>query len=236
MSPRNRIVRVLAAFAGLSLVPAYLYIEAGLVSDKVGPQLVEQESRLAMTLAELPQRHVVCRTNSDSPSSITGSQALHLLGLTLDSTRYVNRPFQGQTLFWSFKKGLPFTGGLYAIYSSSGHIQDLLARTTGRSDLCRRIRDADDDDEAGSHEAALLAEEKRSQAWLDERLQELEALSGDLAKARTTYEADRPKLAAVAWTLGLLQVIGWSLLYFVVLPQSLRTLREQRAAKKGRAD
>jgi len=145
--------------------------------------------------------------------------------MAFNPTFDVNDAFHGETLFWSFKKGLPYAGGLYSLYLASGRTQDLLAHLTRRLDLCRRVS-GDDEDETRE-------EEKRSQAWLDEQRQELEKLDRDLTTARKAYEEDRPKLAAVAWTLGVLQVVGWSLLYFVVLPQDLRAWRQRRAAKKG---
>ena len=230
MSTRNRVARLLATIAMLSLVPAYLYIEANVVSLKARPHLPKQERRMTEALEGLRQRPIACSDETSQTIKTTEGEVRHLLGMAFNPTSDINEPFQGETLFWSFKKGLPYTGGLYSIYFASGHTQDLLAKLTRHLDLCRRIAD---DDDVEAREVAAHDEEKRSQAWLDEQRQKLEELDRDLANARAAYEEDRPKLALVAWTLGVLQVVGWSLLYFVVLPQELRAWRQRRASKKG---
>lgn len=211
----------------LSLVPAFLYIEAHLVSAKARPHLPEQELRFGEAIAGLRQRPIACSGVASPATSTRKGEVRRLLDGAFNPTFDVNTPFQGETLFWSFQKGLPFTPGLYKLFKASITAQKALAKLRRELDLCRRVS-GDDEDEDEARE-----EEKRSQAWLDEQRQELERLDRDLATARKAYEEDRPKLAAVAWTLGVLQVVGWSLLYFVVLPQDLRAWRQRRAAKKG---
>jgi hypothetical protein len=230
VSTRNRVARLLAALAQLSLIPAYLYIEANVASVKARPHLPEQKQRVTEALEGLRQRQIACNGSVSSKSTMTKSAIRELLDMAFNPTFDVNGPFQGETLFWSFERGLPYIGGLHSLFKASIAVQAKLARLTRELDLCRRIPD---DDDVEAREVAAHDEEKRSQAWLDEQRQKIEELDRDLANARAAYEEDRPKLALVAWTLGVLQVVGWSLLYFVVLPQELRAWRQRRASKKG---
>ena len=49
--------------------------------------------------------------------------------------------------------------------------------------------------------------------------------------ARITYEQDRRKLAVLVWLLVILQVVGWWLLYLVILPSDILAWLKRRAGK-----
>lgn len=184
-------------------------------------------------LARLHQRQVSCSAVTQS-DRLSVKDIIHLIGSTLNATCDVNRAFRSDTPFWSTKKGLPWTSGLYAVYDTSGKAQDTLARDYDDLDICRRQAvEVHGEDEAKAR-LRFEREEKRSQAWLDAERIKLEELYDHLKAAKAAYERERLKLTAAAWSLGLLQVVGWGLLCLVVLPHDIRTWRARRAEmRKG---
>jgi hypothetical protein len=83
---------------------------------------------------------------------------------------------------------------------------------------------------------AWKAEAARSQAVYEEIREKLVEHQAALGRAWEQFERDRPKVAAVAWTLGILEVVGW-VLGLAILPGEIRTLRkvmaERRAARRA---
>ena len=224
--PARKGIRFLAALAMITVPPAALSIEAELASRGARSGFLQQTQQFDKTIGELRQRSISCNKARTDVARLSRKETVDLIWGALDATRDVNCAFTRDTLFWSFEKGLPWTAGLYSVYHASGSAQDHLAHLTREPDLCRRVPDGDN--------AKLREEEQRSQAWLNEQRLKIEELYNRLTVARAAYEQDRPKLAALAWSLGVLQVVGWGLLYLVILPQEMRAWRKRRAERKGR--
>lgn len=231
--PSRKWSRILSALAMLSCGPALLFIEAEAAAHHARSGFSPQADKFEAMLAGLSQQPVSC-----SPSVPIGrlstSDIMDLVSSALTLTRHVNSAFRSDTLFWSFKNGLSWTSGLYSVYDASGKTQDKLARYYDDLDICRgRAVEVYGEDEA---EARLRQEreEKRSQAWLDAERVKLEGLYDHLKAAKAAYARDQLKLTAAAWSLGLLQAVGWGLLCLVVIPHDIRARRVRRAeTKKG---
>lgn len=78
---------------------------------------------------------------------------------------------------------------------------------------------------------AWKAEEARSQAVYAEIRGKLVEHQAALERAWQQFERDRPKVAAVAWTLGILELVGWAL-GLAILPGEIRTLKAQWRARR----
>lgn len=221
----TKTARVLWALAALSLAPSYLFIEAELVSRAVRNKLPLQEARYTKARLELARRSIRCAADDvdGKPDVITLQEVADLYEALLATG--VTSPFQSQTLFWSLRASLPYTHGIGRTYEASLAAHIRVSEIYHHIDLCRPIY-SDDPTE-------LREEEERSRERLSTQRQTLDELDGELAAARAAYEADRPKLSMVAWSLGLLQLVGWGLLYFFLLPQTIRTWRQRRAEKSG---
>ncbi len=220
--------KILAVFAMLSLGPAVLFLEVESEASKARSLLPQQAQELEKMIDAMRRRRVSCAEIIPG-DALSLDDILDLNAEALDATWEVNRAFASDTPFWGYKKELPGTASFYSVYDMSGTIQGILADFRYDPNLCRRVPKGDD--------AALRREEQRSQARLDEQRLKLEALYGHLAAAKAAYERDRPKLTALVWLLGILQVVGWSLLYLVILPYEIRAWRARRAArKKGSAE
>jgi hypothetical protein len=229
--PSRQWSRILSALAMLSCGPALLFIEAEAAAHHARSGFSPQANEFEAMLAGLSRQPVSC-----SPSVPIGrlstSDIMDFVSSALTATRHVNSAFRSDTLFWSFKNGLPWTSGLYSVYDASGKAQDSLARYYNDLDICHgRAVEVHGEDEA---EARLRQEreEKRSQVWLDAERTKLEELYGHLKAAKAAYERDRLKLTAAAWSLGLLQVVGWGSLCLVVIPHDIRSWRARRAERK----
>jgi hypothetical protein len=81
------------------------------------------------------------------------------------------------------------------------------------------------------YEEAWKAEEARSQAAYEEIRGKLVGHQAALGRAWEQFERDRPKVAVVAWTLAILEVVGW-LAGLLILPGEIRTLRARWAARR----
>jgi hypothetical protein len=232
-SPPRKWSRIISALAMLSLWPALLFAEAEAVASQARSGFQSQATKLETMLSEFHQHPISCHSATLS-GRLSVDDIMELVSDALDATRVVNRAFFADTPFWSSKKGLPWTSGLYSVYDASGKTQDTLARYYDDLDICRRRAIGvygEDEAEARLHQER---EEKRSQVWLDAERGKLEELYDHLKAAKTAYERERLKLTAAAWSLGLLQVVGWGLLSLVVLPHSIRTWLARRAEmRKG---
>jgi hypothetical protein len=206
-----------------SLGPAVLFIEVESEARKARSLFPKQAQQLEKTMDGMRRRRVSCAEIIPG-DALSLDDILDLTAEALGATWEVNRAFASDTPFWEYKKGLPGTASFYSVYNISGAIQGILADLSYRPKLCRRIPEGDD--------AALRREEQRSQAWLDEQRLKLEDLYARLTAAKAAYERDRPKLTALAWSLGILQAVGWSILYFSILPYEFRAWRERRAQRK----
>jgi hypothetical protein len=78
----------------------------------------------------------------------------------------------------------------------------------------------------------LREEEQRSAAEVAAYRARLEPFVPRLAAARAELERDRPVLAAMAWSLGIIEVVGWAL-FLVVLRQEYRAWRGRRASRSA---
>jgi hypothetical protein len=78
---------------------------------------------------------------------------------------------------------------------------------------------------------AWKAEEARSQAVYEEIRGKLVEHQTALGRAWEQFDRDRPKVAVVAWTLGILEVVGW-LAGLLILPGEIRALRARWAARR----
>lgn len=224
--PPRKLNRIVSSLAMLSLGPALLFIEVEAAARHVRSGFGNQATEFERMLAELHERPISCHSAAPNGRLLI-VDIRELVSDALDATRDVNRVFQSDTLFWSFEKGLPWTSGLFSFFKTSISTQADLARLEWNLDLCRRVPKEDD--------AKLREEEQRSQARLDAQRAKLEELYAHLKAAKAAYERDRLKLTAAAWSLGLLQVVGWGLLCLVVLPHDIRSWRARRAElKKGR--
>jgi hypothetical protein len=225
MTQPQKAWRLFAALVMLSVAPAGLFIEAEVAACKTRAGLSSQAQELAKMIGDFRQRPLSC-TRPTPTGSLSFRSIDRSIANTLHWALDVNDAFHSGTLFWSFQKGLLWTSGLYSVYEASGKTQDVLARLTDDFDLCRCVPEGDD--------AGFRQEEQRSQAWLNSQHAKLEELYAHLKTAKAAYEQDRLKLTAAAWSLGLLQVVGWGLLCLVVLPHDIRSWRARRAEmKKG---
>jgi hypothetical protein len=222
-SPPQKWSRIVSAVAMLSLWPTLLFVEAEAAARQARSGFESQATKLETMLAEFHQRPISCRPASSDGRLLIGD-IMELISDALDATRAVNRAFRSDTPFWSSKKGLPWTSGLFSFYQASISTQADLARLEWNLGLCHRVRDLDD--------ARLREEEQHSQARLDEHSAKLEGLFDHLKAGKEAYERDRPKLTAAAWSLGLFQVVGWGLLCLVVLPNDIRAWRARRSEMK----
>jgi hypothetical protein len=223
--PPRKAWRLLAALGMLSVAPATLFIEAEIAARMARAGLSSQADELATVIGDVRLRPLSCAEPTPA-GSLSFRSIDRSIANALHWTFGVNDAFHSYTLFWSFQKGLPWTSGLYSVYEASGKTQDVLARLTDDLDLCRRVPEGGD--------AGFRREEQRSQAWLDAQRARLEELYAHLKAAKAAYERDRLKLTAAAWSLGLLQVVGWGSLFLVVLPHDIRSWRARRAEmKKG---
>jgi len=214
-----------AATLGMMLLTssALLFIYAELVSRAVTQGLPQQERHFAEAIAQLGKGPISCRGNKGESANLTREETLDLLRRALAATLDVSYPFQNGILFSSFKIGLPYTAGLYSVYHASMAAQRYLVQLVDGHELCHGI--------PGSEEAQARKEEQSSQAQLDELLARLRELESGIAAARAAYQDERPRLTAIAWSLGILQSVGWGCLF--VLPSELRARRQRRAQRRN---
>lgn len=80
----------------------------------------------------------------------------------------------------------------------------------------------------------MAQEQARADGIFAEARPRLAAAATQFASARASLEAGRPVLTALAWILGLIEVVGWAVTLWL-LPRDLRTLMARRAARRGGA-
>jgi hypothetical protein len=119
---------------------------------------------------------------------------------------------------------LPATGGIAATYAMWNAIADAAIEFEFDHQICQRVDRLAPDE--------LLGEEQRSAAKVAGYRAQLELMVPRVAAARAALERDHPRLGAMAWSLGVIEVVGWAL-FLVVVRQELRAWRERREARDG---
>ena len=218
-------MRLTAALAMLSVGPAILIIETQSAARAVSLELPAQEQQFKEAIAQLGRRKLSCTSTRSNVAYLTSTETKGFFGTALAATSRLNAPHNSDYPFWTYKKWLPYTAGLYSVCQTTGAATDYLQILLYHYDFCRDIQGGDDTD--------FHQEELRSQVRLNGHLTKLREFDHGLAAARALFAEDGPKLAALAWSLGILQVVGWGLLYFVIFPQQVRAWRKKRAEKKA---
>lgn len=226
MTPRGaRGARVIAALALILVGPAMLIIPSYKASGRLRGQYPQLERALAAALDDLSQQELSCR---EAPER---SGRLEVKRLWKAHRELVNaRHAFGMAAFsvddWEVTAAvewrLPATRGIAAIEEVQGALADVTLDFEVRHPICRWADYLD----AGE----LREEERRSTAEVAAYRAKLEPFPARLTEARAALERDRPLLAAMAWSLGVIEVVGWAL-FLVVLRQELHAWRARREAR-----
>jgi len=221
VSTAQRLTRLIAALALIFMGPAMIAIATYRASVRLDSELPVLEKDVAAVIDEVRRLPIDCRPNANSTGRLTVQDFWMLRGGLAGANHGV-----GMAAFsvdswssWASRTGAPGTKGLRAIYWYSGDLADYLADFQLGQSLCngQEWREGGD----------LKEEEQRSQAVVSAYREELEKFRPKLAAARELYERDRPVLKALAWSLGLLELIGLPLFVMVAL-KDLRAWRARR--------
>jgi hypothetical protein len=226
MSGRGRLIRVIAAMGLLLVGPAILAIPTYRASERLRERYPRLERALARSLDVLNARSLSCRDESASSDSLTRDQlwkvhrelegSSHAVGLAAFS---VDDWEASQAMDWA----LPGTRGLAAVYEVDFGLAKAITEFEMDHPVCVDAELAPE---------RLREEEQRSAAEVAAYRARLEPFVARLAAARAALERDRPVLAAMAWSLGVIEVVGWAL-FLVVLRQEYRAWRGRRASRSA---
>jgi len=246
-SSTQRITNLIAAGAGILLLPALHVISAEFASlgvrSTLPPELVlDAKSPSAIVGSALSQElHLFeealrrlqgCRvTCMEAQGTVSGNEANFLIGSASSAGWIAKEAFSRSMIIrltgWSpslqIDRWIPFSSGLSAVYEASSAAEHETAqmnyRSRGFKYFCARYLDSTDNRD-GSDEGvdSLRKSEQENQAWIDEQVPKLKELHQNLLEAQKVFDRDSPRLTALAWSLGIFEVIGLSLLFFVVLP------------------
>jgi hypothetical protein len=217
----QRFIRIVAALALILIGPAMVAFATYRASVQLDVALPVLEGDLTAVIDKLQRLPIDCRFGVDTPGRLTVRRFWGLRG-GLDGANHS----VGMAAFsidswssWASRTGAPGTKGLRAIYWSWGDLSDYLGDVQINQSLCngQEWREGEE----------LKEEEQRSQAVVSAYREELERFRPKLAAAREIYERDRPVLEALAWSLGLLELIGLPLFVMVAL-KDLRAWRARR--------
>jgi hypothetical protein len=221
-----RVIRVLAALALILVGPALVIIPSYKASGRLRGQFPRLERALATALDELNQRELSCREEPGRSGRLELARlwkvhrelvsADHRLGMAAFS---VHDWEVTEAMRWR----LPATRGMKVLEEVERELADT-ADFEMRHPICRWVEYANMDE--------LREEERRSSAEVAAYRAQLEPFVPRLAEARAALERDHPRLGAIAWSLGVIEVVGWAL-FLVVLRQELRAWRKRRNARDG---
>jgi len=237
-----RIANYVTAVAGILLLPTLRIIRAEVSSSAIRSHLPKELRLLERAFEELPQHRTLCAKGQgtltpEETSSLLASAASSACDVTAAFTNY---SIMAQFNQWSpsdgFEHWVPFSSGLSAAYRASDSAKaatlDMCRKSDAYEAFCERSAKAvyDNDDSNELNASIIREEEQRNQAWLNEQVPKLKDLHKNLLEAQKVFDRYSPRLTALAWFLGIFEAIGMSLLFFVVLPRSLRLYRQRRAA------
>lgn len=233
MSSVSHSLRMMGALAMLLLVPAALYIEAALAAERISARLPKQKEALAKVQNDLRRRPISCARGADRRERLTPAEA-SLEPLFL-ATAQLGGFDESDGLIWAEKHGLPFAGASYALHKALIELYYTIQDFQFHFGFCEKHlgdepADHEEDEASPENLAALREEEAASLKWLEGVLTALEKHDHTIAAAQGAFESDRTGLLVLAWVLGALQVIGWGLTVFVILPRDYRAWRAKRAA------
>jgi hypothetical protein len=221
-----RVIRVLAALALILVGPAMVIIPSYKASGRLRGKYPELERALATALDELNQRELSCREVAGGSGRlelarlwkvhndlVNADDALGMAAFTVDDWEVTE----------AMKWRLPATRGLAVVEKGERALSAVTLDFEMRHPICRWVEYANMDE--------LREEERRSSVEVAAYRAQLEPFVPRLAEARAALERDHPRLGAIAWSLGVIEVVGWAL-FLVVVRQELRAWRERREAAK----
>ena len=230
-------------------LPTLYVVRAEYSAAMVRPRLPSEMLLLNRTLEELQEHAVACTEAADR---LTAEKASLLFAHAADAASDVSGAFSADSFImrlahWSrpgrFADWLPYSSGLDAVYAASTATRlatvDMNYKLRGFMFFCHKrvelLGFSTDDGDSRDLLASITEEEQRNQAWINEQVPRLRALHRNLLEAKKVFDRDSPKLTALAWSLGTLQLVGWPLIFFVLFPRELRLYRQRREAAAASA-
>jgi hypothetical protein len=217
---------VIAALALVLVGPAMVIIPSYKASGRLRGQFTRLERALATALDELNQRELSCREGLGRSGRLELERLWQVHGDLVSADDRLGMAafsFDDWEVMDAMEWRLPATRGLAAVKEAEGARADVTADFEMRHPICRWVEYANMDE--------LREEERRSSAEVAAYRAQLEPFVPRLAEARAALERDHPRLGALAWSLGVIEVVGWAL-FVVVVRQELRAWRKRREAAK----
>lgn len=214
--------RVLSALAMLGVVPALVVIPTHLAAERVRAAWPALD-RAVVEMVEALRRGVACAQETSAGERVP-QEKFHEVTSRLNSAWHaVAMAAQEATESSPGEVSSPYVPGASGLPEAQATAvalaQDLNA--LARQQVCG----------AGGRDRESLAEE---QARTDQLLSELDPRLVTYAKRldaeRASLEAGRPLLTALAWLLGVIEVVGWAVTLWL-LPRDVRRLLGRRAAR-----